>query len=392
MERGSLMSDEVDLVTGAFGFAGSHVVLELLGQGRRVLGMDLAPTLADPGRRKLMERLGLDLEHPNLELVAADLLHPGSLQPLLARRIGRIFHTASLYDYSASLSRLRQVNIEGTRNLLAVAIPARVERFIHWSTCGVFGKPYPASYGVRSNLPFSEESSSPRNTPEDALQPEGTHLVNVYSVSKWEQEKLVWKAHRESGLPVTVIRPAPIYGPGSDYGHGGIILAVAAGLVPVIPADSRNFVTTSVHVLDLARFACWIAEQPGAIGEDYNVVDNSIISYHEFLHYIALLVGRRMWDIPLVFLPLLRPVAVAAARLWTTLERRYGLPKVRVFEVQSATYLGSSYWVSNRKTLRAGFEYRYPDVREGLKDTIVWMRDAGWLGGSVTSPKFKTPA
>ena len=52
---------------------------------------------------------------------------------------------------------------------------------------------------------------------------------------------------------------------------------------------------------------------------------------------------------------------------------------MRVFEIQSATYISSSYWLSNRKTLEAGYEYEYPDVREGLKDTVAWFRERGWL-------------
>jgi len=369
----------MDLVTGAFGFAATHVIKGLLTRGRHVVAIDLAAVLQDPQRRELVKRQGVDLGDPHLELVAADLLDPSSLTPVFGRPLRRIFHTASLYDYSASLERLRRVNVDGTRNLLACAVGAPLERFVHWSTCGVFGKPYTAAYGRRCNVPFTEACSSPKNTPPEATEPLGTHIVNDYSLTKWEQEKMVWQAHRDRGLPVTVIRPAPIYGPGSNYGHGGIILAVARGLTPVIPNDARNFITASVHVVDVAEFACWIAEQAGTVGEDYNVADNSVISYAEFMHYIALLVGRRMWDIPFLFMPLARWLGIRGATLWTALERRYGIPRLRVFEVQSATYMASSYWISNRKTLRAGFVYQYPDVREGLKDTVAWMHEVGWL-------------
>jgi nucleoside-diphosphate-sugar epimerase len=376
----AMMESDVDLVTGAFGFAATHLIAKLLARGRRVVAIDLPGVLQDAKRRALATRLGVDLAHPQLELVPADLLDPATLTPLFARPIRRVFHTASLYDYSAPLERLRRVNVDGTRNLLACALDAKLERFIHWSTCGVFGKPYTASYGKRCNVPFTEDSSSPKNTPPGATEPVGTHLANDYSITKWEQEKMIWQAHRDRGLPVTVIRPAPIYGPGGNYGHGGIILAVARGLVPTVPRDARNFISASVHVSDLTEFACWIAEQPNAVGEDYNVTDSSVISYSEFMHYIALLVGRRMWDFPVLTpMSVIRRIAIGAATLWTSLERRFGLPRVRIFEVQSATYIGSSYWISNRKTLRAGFVYQYPDVREGLKDTVAWMHDMGWL-------------
>lgn len=373
------MTKRVDLVTGAAGFSGSYVVKELLRGGRRVVATDLDYMFESAESRTVLEATGLNLDHPRLRIVPADLLQPASLARLFESPVARVFHTASLYDYSAGLDRLRRINVEGTRNLLEQTPRVGLERFVHWSTCGVFGKPYTAASGHRANIPFTEESSSPKNTPSEATEPEGTHLVNAYSVSKWEQEKMLWRAHSEEGLPLTVIRPAPIYGPGSSYGHGGIIIAIANGLVPVIPSDAKNYITTSVHVLDVARFACHIANRDDAVGEDYNVVDNSIISYYEFLKYIALLTGARMRDLPFLRLDLAQPVFEAAARTWRFLEVRFKLPRVRVFEIQSATYISSSYWLSNRKTLATGFEYAYPDVREGLKDTVDWMRRMGWL-------------
>ncbi len=373
------MSDRLYLVTGAAGFSGSFVVRELLAAGEHVVATDLESVLYNPFHRAVLRRTGLDLDHPRLELAPSDLLDPPTLDPLFDRPLTHVFHTASLYDYSAPLERLRRVNVEGTGNLLARAVRAPLSRFLHWSTCGVFGKPYTAADGWRVNVPFTETSSSPRNTPDDARGPEGTQLVNAYSISKWEQEKLIWRAHRESGLPLTVIRPAPIYGPGSTYGHGGIILAVAQGFVPAIPQDSKNYVTTSVHVEDLARFAVFVSDLEGAVGEDYNIVDDSIISYWDFLQYIALLTGRHVRGIPFVKQRRLRPLFVAAAHTWTWLSRTFDLPRVRVFEVQSATYVASSYWLSNRKSQDTGFSYRYPDVREGLKDTVAWLREMEWL-------------
>jgi len=241
----------------------------------------------------------------------------------------------------------------------------------------VFGKPYTTRDGARVNLPFTEASPSPKSSPFGMPGPAGTHLVNAYSISKWEQEQLVWKAHRDLGLPVIVVRPGPMYGPGSSYGHGGIILAMARGLVRGIPAASKHYINSSVHVEDVARFACFIADAQ-AIGEDYNVVDSSVISYHEFLHYVALLVGRRLRDLWLP-LGLAKLIFLLVVHLWTWLERTFGVPRLRVIEPQSAVYIGSSYWISNRKALASGFSYRYADVRQGLIDTVTWMRDVGWL-------------
>lgn len=391
------MGERLNLVTGATGFTGSYVLRELLDDGQKVIGTDLPSEIEKAHDSEVFPNIGLDLDHPNLELIPSNLLEPESLEPLFDHPVTHLFHPASLYDYSADLEILRKVNVEGTENLLSLALEADLERFIHWSTCGVFGKPHTAAEGAeKNNLPFDEQSSSPKNTPPDAEGPEGTHLVNDYSVSKWEQEKLVWQAYREEDLPLTVVRPAPIYGPGSSYGHGGIILGVAQGHVPVIPSDAKNYITTSVHVEDIAGFACYIADRDEGLGEDYNVVDNSIISYHEFLHYIALLCGRRMRDIPLISNGIVQSIMKFTLSVWQTLEKNFGIARPRVFESQSINYMVSSYWLSNRKTLEAGYEYNYPDVKEGLKDTVAWFRKMGWLNDSskvfVVSPGGSKPA
>lgn len=377
------MSQRSNLVTGACGFTGMYVVKELLDQGEHVIATDLAEAIDDPDNRRTARSLGLDFDDPNLAFAPANLLDPSSLEELFeSHDIDRVFHIASLYDYSASLEKLRTINVDGTRNLLAEAVDADLDRFVHWSTCGVFGKPYTAADGAKVNVPFNEQSSSPKTTAPSADGPVGTHLVNDYSVSKWEQEKLVWDRHRNDDLPLTVVRPAPIYGPGSSYGHGGIILTIAAGLVPAIPADARNYITTSVHVEDVAGFAVHIADKEEGLGEDYNIVDDSVISYYEFLNYIALLTGRELGEVPWLKMDQLKPFMVHAAMAWRWLEKNFGIPRVRVFEIQSAHYMSSSYWISNRKSLSTGYDYRYPEVKEGLKDTIAWFRDMGWLTDS----------
>ncbi|MBI9074686.1 MAG: NAD(P)-dependent oxidoreductase [Desulfatibacillum sp.] len=374
------MPKRLNLVTGACGFSGSHLVKMLLSQGQEVIATDLPKAFSHPKIQTVCKGIDLDFSQDGCQVLPSDLLDKSSLDALFKRPVTHVFHTASLYDYSAPLSLLRKINVEGSSNFFETAGSCKsLERFVHWSTCGVFGKPVPASGGDKCNLPFSEDNSSPKNSVFGQKEPENTYLVNDYSVSKWEQEQFAWKLYRAGRLPLTVVRPAPLYGPGSDYGHGGIVLAINRGLLPFIPADSVNYLTTSLHVEDMAGLAVHVAEKDFALGEDYNVVDESVISYHEFLHYLALLLGRRLWDIPLVRQRYLKNLAVVAAHTWLFLEQRFQAPRVRVFEVGSATYMASSYWISNKKSKDAGYVYQHPDVKEGMRTTIEWFRRMGWL-------------
>jgi dihydroflavonol-4-reductase len=378
--NGEMSMKRINLVTGACGFVGSHLVKRLLEDGQRVIATDLAGAFAHPKGKKIFRNIGVDFSHPGCEVIPCDLTDKESLKKLFEKPVTHIFHTASLYDYSAPMELLKKVNIEGSVNLFELAAGhSGLERFLHWSTCGVFGKPFSRKDGNLCNIPFTEESSSPKSTPYGRDRPLGTYLVNDYSVTKWKQEQIAWKLHRDKGLPLTVIRPGPLYGPGSDYGCGGILIAINKGRIPFVPKDAKNYLTTSAHVDDLVGFSVDIADKDFGLGEDYNVVDDSVISYYEFVHHLGRLVGRRMRDLPFVSLQWTRPSIVWAAKFWCWLEEMFGVPRIRVFEPPSAAYMSSSYWFSNKKVKETGYVFRYPDVHEGMRDTVDWFRKVGWL-------------
>ena len=369
---------KVSLVTGAFGFSGAVLIRELLKEGKTVVGTDIKQRLNNPEQIALRKAIGLNINHPNLRLIDADITDKESLKELFkqAGDVDIVYHTASLYSYKAKLQDLRRINVEGIKNIISV-LPADVTQFVHWSTCGVFGKP--KKKGKNANIPFTEESDSPKNMPESATRPRKTHIVNEYSISKWEQEQFLWKCYRENNLPLTIIRPAPIYGPGSNYGHGGIILSINRGVLPAIPSSAKNSITCSVNVEDIARFALYVSGKDEYIGEDFNVVDSSVISYHEFLHYIALLTGKTIVDIPFLPMSIMRLFTLTLAKILINLNLSRYIDKLHMVEPQSAKYIGSSYWISNKKTLDTGFVYKYDDVKDGLKDTLKWFRDHSWI-------------
>lgn len=370
--------EKVDLVTGAFGFSGSYLVKFLLNNGRKVVATDTRASLNNKERIKYCKSIGLDLAHPNLRLISADLSSRTSLGKLFAEleSIDIVYHTASLYNYSAPLSLLRKVNVEGTANLMA-ELPKDITQFVHWSTCGVFGKPI--KRGVMAGVPFSEQSESPKTMSPKAKRPAVTPLVNEYSVSKWEQEQMLWKAYKEQGFPLTVIRPAPIYGPGSRYGHGGIIVAISTGLLPFIPVAAKGSKTISVHVEDLARFALYVSHKKECIGEDYNCVDSTDITYYNFIHFIARLLGKEMIDVAHFPMGLMRVLTYSVAKVINAFNLKKYYPQLKIVETQSAKYIGSSYQVSNNKSKSIGFEYKYADVKIGIKDTVSWFKNQGWI-------------
>jgi dihydroflavonol-4-reductase len=395
------------LVTGACGFSGSHMVKILADAGVPVRGTDLARAFDSPKVQSVAKNIGLDWSAPGVEFVPSDLSDKDSLARVLDG-VGTVYHTASLYDYSAPMSALEKVNIEGQTNLCEAMVAAGIDRVIHWSTAGVYGHPYmPNSsqnplrsmwevaygHGVRpwltdhdyhrplahpTNQPFNEECSTPLNTP--GTEPRGTFLVNDYSVTKWRQEQIVQRFGREQGLKWTVIRPAPLYGPGSDYGIGGIVVAISEGLIPAVPLDLRNYLMVNCHVRDIGRAAYFLAQREDAVFEDYNVSDPTVISQLDFLKIGMLLTGRKVHLVPFLRMPWLLPLGIWSSRYLRWLDSRFPrYRRIRIWEESSARYLSSSYWISSRKLQDLGFVWEYPDFKLGLRDMVEWFIKVGWI-------------
>jgi nucleoside-diphosphate-sugar epimerase len=397
---------KVDVVTGACGFSGSYLVKRLLENGRKVRATDLEGAYDSPKSAELRRVLDLDFDRDGVEWVPTDLTRKETLAPLFEKEdVGCLFHTASLYDYSAPWDMLEKVNIHGVTNLLDTAMSGGIERMIHWSTCGVYGHAYfPGSHlegrphrplveflwnvAVRpwrenseyrrprrhpTNQPMTEDRSNPRNTAGDT--PEGTHFSNEYGRSKWVQEKIVWRYHREKGLPVTVVRPAPIYGPGSDYGVTGLLVELSEGLLPMYPAASKYlFFGGNVHVADVARAAVFLSEKPESIGEDYNLADGYLITHREAFDFAIKLVGRRVHFVPGMPLILWQRLVMSVARMTYWLEATFpSYTRSRVLDMGQLNYLTMGIWIPNKKIKDLGFRFEYPDFKEGLAETVAWL-------------------
>ncbi len=403
---------KVDLVTGACGFSGNYLVKHLVEKGRKVRATDLERAYGDPQSAEFRRILDLDYERDGVEWVPSDLTRRRTLDPLFKRGdVGCLFHTASLYDYSAPWEMLEKVNIGGVTNLLEAALEGGIERMLHWSTCGVFGHSnFPGSYlegrpwlplkefvwnvWIRpwlkdgsfrrptrrpTNQPMTEERSNPKNT--EGPEPRGTHFSNEYGRSKWLQEQIVWRYHRETGLPVTVIRPAPIYGPGTHYGATGLVIAIAEGILPFYPAASKFLLFGgNVHARDLARAAVFLSERPETIGEDYNVADGCLLTHREAIEMAVQMLGRRVHFLPIP-LPMWQKLVMAAARSARWFEKRYPgrYTRTRILDIGQINYLTMGIWISNRKIRDLGFEFEYADFRKGMADTIGWLIENGTI-------------
>ena len=220
------------LVTGATGFSGSHLVRHLQGAGVAVRALVRPESLALAG------------ELGDAEVIEGDVRDEDAVERAVSGT-ERVFHLAALYRQAGFADSVyHDVNVTGTKNVLEAALRNGVGRVVHTSTVGVLGH--------IENPPADE--NAPHN-PGD-----------VYQRSKLEGEKLALRFGAERGLPVTVVRPAMIWGEG-DRRMLKLFRGVARRRFPII--GTGRTVYHFVHIDDLCRGFLLAAESPNAPGKVY---------------------------------------------------------------------------------------------------------------------------
>jgi nucleoside-diphosphate-sugar epimerase len=174
------MTVERILVTGGTGFTGGHLCKRLLKEGYRV--RTIART---PEKAASLRQLGV-------EVIPGDIV---DFETVLRATEGmdKVYHLAALYrQEGVARQAFWDVHVTGTENLLKAAARQQVQRFIHCSTVGVHG-------GIKQ--PPANEDGPYR--PGD-----------IYQESKLAGERVAAEWMGRGEMPITICRPAGIYGPG----------------------------------------------------------------------------------------------------------------------------------------------------------------------------------
>ncbi|GCE18009.1 NAD-dependent epimerase/dehydratase family protein [Dictyobacter kobayashii] len=170
-------------VTGATGFLGTALVQRLLevedGQQIRILARD--PSKA----RRLFGT--------NVEIIAGDITDQAQVGRTL-HNVQVVYHLAGqLYHPIYPAHDYIRTHVEGTHTLLTACQKAPdLQRLLYCSSTGVFG--------VTGRQPATEEAEYAPTNP--------------YEAAKVACELLVAQAYHERGLPVSILRPGLVYGPG----------------------------------------------------------------------------------------------------------------------------------------------------------------------------------
>ena len=237
------------LVTGATGFTGGALARELVSEGKKVVAF-----VRPSSNIEALESLGVECR-------VVDIKDPKDVVDNF-EAFDRVFHIAAAYRSEHSdEDEFRQVNVEGTRNLLEAAKKFGVGRFVHCSTVGVQG-----------------EIEDPPAAEDYRFSP-GDH----YQKSKLDGELLALEYFGQ-GLPGAVVRPVGIYGPG-DTRFLKLFRPVSKGRFVMI--GSGNVLYHMTYIDDLVQGFLLAAENPDALGEVFTIGGPTFTTLNELVAAIA---------------------------------------------------------------------------------------------------------
>jgi dihydroflavonol-4-reductase len=324
------------LVTGATGFVGSHVARQLVAAGHAVKVL-----VRSESNLRALEGL-------SVERVVGDLRNPVSLETAMAG-VQFVFHVAADYRlWARRPEEIYESNVGGTKNLLAAARKAGVERFVYTSTVATIAVPR------QGGLPNEET----RATLDE--------MIGHYKRSKFlaEQEALQAAA---SGMPVVIVNPSAPVGPGDwkPTPTGRLIVDFLNGKMPA-------YVDTGLNVVGVEDVAAGhlVAAERGRIGKRY-ILGGRNLTLKEILDALSVISGR-----PAPWIRMPHAVALAAGYADQWLSRMMGRePQIPVEGVKMSRH---RMFVDSSK---AGRELGFTPgpVEAALERAVRWYEENGYV-------------
>jgi len=324
------------LVTGATGFTGRVLTRKLANAGANL--RVIARQSSEAG----------DLAELDIQWFRGDVFDP-ELVKSAAQGVHFIFHVAAAFrETHATEEGYRKVHLYSTQ-LLAKEVVGReeFECFLHVSTVGVHGH-------IEEGLADENYRFAPGDP---------------YQRTKLEAEEWLLDFAGESGLPCSVIRPGPIYGPG-DLRLLKMFRMVSKGFFIMLGKGKGWY--HLVHVDDLSNVMLLAALNPEARSEAFIAVGDDPIQMVEMARLIARNIGTRVRVIRLPLWPFYLASDVFAA-ICNPLGISPPIYRRRVdFYTKDRKF-------DNSKVKRVlGYTFKY-DNEKGIEETARWYMDQNLL-------------
>ncbi len=255
------------LVTGGTGLVGSHLLLDLLQNNTPVRAI-----YREGSHLKRVENVFSYYTEKAQELfqkidwVRADLNDMDALDGAF-KNVDQVYHAAALISFNPNdYRKLKKINAIGTANIVNLCIFHNVKKLCHVSTIGAIGKSTEGNKATEENDWNSQEA-------------------NVYGLTKHRAEMEVWRGSQE-GLPVVIVNPGVIIGPGFwDSGSGDLFTTANKGY-RYYPPGGTGFIT----VIDVVKMMTSLM-QSDIVNQRYIAVADNL-TYNQILTKLCKGLGK----------------------------------------------------------------------------------------------------
>ena len=257
------------LLTGATGLVGAHILFQLLTEGKKVRALYRSET----GKEAVEHIFSYYHENPKAlmgkaEWMQGDILDIPALEDAF-EGVTQVIHSAALVSFNPRRKReIMETNLTGTRNMVDLALDFGVKKFGYVSSVAAIGR-------GKDGIGISEKTEWQNSTQN-----------SDYSLSKYQAEMELWRG-AEEGLPVVIINPSIVLGPGFwEQGSGKLFKAVFNGF-PFYSKGANAF----VDVKDVADIMVQLM--------DRNIVNDRFViapwnrSFREVMNAMAEEMGKK---------------------------------------------------------------------------------------------------
>ena len=327
------------LITGVTGFIGAHLASELL----KKKSYELVGTFRD--REK-----ALKYEKQGIEMRKADLLKLESLKDI-TKDVDVVVHLAGLMRFHDPWDSLYNHNVKATQIIVADALQHGVQHFIYSSST--------EAIGPVTSIPGDE--TSPYNPSYE------------YGKTKQIAEQFLKEKQQTTDLPLTILQPTGVYGPGDVYVTLSTVLAVAHRKLRFLPGKG-DFYIHFTYVDDIIQgFQRTIEKPKQSLGETFILASDEYITYKEMFTIVA-----NLLEVP----PPTRSIPMALAKAYLSFvqwnNNRKGIDDFVMHTSLIDTMKTNRAYANAKAKKILGFTPRY-SYRDGMKKTIEWYKEKNLL-------------
>jgi NAD+-dependent farnesol dehydrogenase len=320
-------------LTGISGFIGLNLARQLVTDGHTVNAIIRGPV---PENLK---------DHPGVHFYKSDLHNPDTLREAM-EGCDIAFHLAAYAKpWSKDPGDFHRINVDGAVNVFTAAMDSGIKKVVFTSSAATM-------------------SPSPGLEPVNESTARTAAYFNAYESTKAEAESKA-REFCDKGLPVVIVNPTRVYGPGPINASNSVTRMIAAyskGTWRIIPGDGKK-IGNYVYI-DNVVHGHILAAQKGRAGERY-ILGGENLTFDQFFQVLAKVTGvkRHMFHLPL-------PVMVSAAKFMEWQNHVTGIPPaITVGFVKK--YL--NHWSLSSAKAISELEYRITSFETGVKETLEWL-------------------